>query len=271
MGDENNPEQLPPNRKKEWLFLLKEHYGKIFVASCFTLIFFLPAYIFFVLMSFSYNSIAEPTSGDTLSFILTTFSINIPLSMIASLGLGSLFGYFKRMVRGESLDFGEYFAVIKDNWARLLFLGFAFGVLLFVTAFACTYYSLSTLDTFPKYLLIGASILLFVLLFGYGMVLLFFQLHYDLTLKSWFSDGGKLYLHRSLMYILFSLGLIFLYDWPFFLSGVLQVLFLSINVLFLVAPISLLFSLYVAFRFDEDINKKLFPKEYRKGLRKGSN
>ncbi len=171
LGDDHEV-QLPRTRREAFRFYSKMHFGKLMACGVLTSLFFLPALLWLYSANYTKSQQLEALlSADggreaygqiLLQHAGSDFLVLIPLVAIFFVGLAGLFGLCKRMAFYQSSGYREYFLAIQRNGFQSALCGLLFGLSLFFLSYNVTYYQVSTLSAVARGLLVGFSILQFV-------------------------------------------------------------------------------------------------------------
>lgn len=125
---------LPTTRTKQFRFVFKTRFGVIFRANLLAALFCVP-YIIWELLSGAYvNNFVEGMeaaeyASNLLYLTLLQYGTEIPLLMLAFVGLAGIYYVVRRLCWGQSVkivaDFGRG---IKQSWLQFMFLGLLTGV-----------------------------------------------------------------------------------------------------------------------------------------------
>ncbi len=263
----DEPEELPESRFKQFFWVIKENYGKLFLFNVFTFIFAIPLVITFIIMSYGMSQ------TDDLSLIFRYYFffglLLIPSIVFFGIGLSGLFYSIRKMIWVEEINIKTYFLGIKNNYKRFILIFLGLGISLEINLIDVFYYTnLSILSPIINYLLIGLGITQFVVILMMSLYQMGLEVRYSTTIKQMIKNSFKLSVANLFKNIIFfTIGLI-----PFvsivFIPGVIQIIIISIDLFIGIALFVLIISEYLCYVFDKEINNSLYPEYYLKGLKR---
>ena len=278
LGDDR-PERLPGDRKEAFSFYGKMHFWKLLLCGVMTSVFFLPALTWLYSANFAkaqqlaalipgQEGYLEAYSQILLQHAFSDYLALTPLIALFFVGLAGLFGICKRMIFCQSSGYGEFFRAIRSNGLQSAACGAVFGISLFFLSFNFSYYQVSTLPEMVKGLLIGLSILQFVVVAMLEVYLLCGLAVYTNTAKQHILNGIK-----------FTFGLFWKNLWvmglcvsPLILTVLVpspwQLILLSLLPAFYVGFAALAMTCYCSTVFDQYINPTLGEEYVGIGLEK---
>lgn len=270
---------LPHSRRAAFFFYGKEHFWKLLLCGVMTSVFFLPALFWMYSANFAkaqqlaalipgQDGYLEAYSQILLQHAFSDSLALIPLTALFFVGLAGLFGICKRMILCQSSGCGEFFRAIRSNGLQSAACGAVFGISLFFLSFNYSYYQVSTLPEMVKGLLIGLSILQFVVVAMLEVYLMCGLAVYTNAAKQHILNGIK-----------FTFGLFWKNLWvmglcalPLILTVLIpspwQLILLSLLPAFYVGFAALAVTCYCSAVFDQYINPTLGEEYVGIGLEK---
>lgn len=278
LGDDL-PERLPSDRREAFSFYGKMHFWKLPLCGVMTSVFFLPALIWMYSANFAkaqqlaalipeQEGYLEAYSRILLQHAFRDYLIMIPLMALSFVGLAGLFGICKRMIFYQSSGYGEFFRAIRSNGLQSAACGAVFGLSLFFLSFNISYYHVSTLSGVVTGLLIGLSLLQFVVVAMLEIYLLCGLAVYTNTAKQHVLNGIK-FVFGLFWKNLWAMGLCVL---PLILTVLIpspwQMILLSLLPVFYAGFAALALTCYCNAVFDRYINPSLGDEYVGIGLAK---
>ncbi|MCR4562036.1 MAG: hypothetical protein K5694_02380 [Bacilli bacterium] len=264
IGQENN---LPENR---WQLLgdcLRFRFFDIVGVSLLTTLFYLPSIFWIIFCSYQ----TELFKVDNVPMVALEYGINAILLMIAGLGMGGLFNYFKKMVFGEGATLpGDFFEGLKNNAKQFLGIYFIIGLLyavLRVDICALTFgsgFDAVLLGVFEGLSYAAFFIFLLALFFAQTQAII-----YKDSVMKFFWNGIRFIFGAILTNIpMFIVTFLPFLVYEFVPFNVATYISIAIMAVFYMGFMGLVFTEYSYYLFDKSINKNAFQSIYRKGLRK---
>ncbi|MEG2158519.1 MAG: hypothetical protein RRY18_01435 [Clostridia bacterium] len=203
-----------------------------------------------------------------LGYSLKTYLILIPFVMFFFVGLAGMFSLVKRICFCQASNFYYYFEGIKKNWFHFVMWGLIVGVSLFFLCFNINYYNASQMNQIFKGVLIGFSILQFVLI----CVATMYFLTGDVTYNYKFFQSVKNAFLFAFNGLFVNLGVAVLGLIPFFVTLLIpspfQLLALAVLGLFYLGVLPMFWNCFAQSVYDKCINFQLGTEFGGRGLRK---
>lgn len=269
---------LPANRPQQFKFVMRTRFGMIFRETMLCSLFWLPLLVWSLVSSLYFQRYVASLSVDEyfsrlINLSLLQFGVEIPMFMIAFVGLAGLFYTVKRICWGQSLrvvaDFG---AGIKNNWLHFLILGTLGGVLNLVMRYLITALFLMTaaMEALLWGLAITALILLAIVLavvFMYACCMItLYRTSFMVLLKNCFILCFKK-LWSSIGINVLSLSLVLPFAiMPWFIAKIIGIALAIVISIGFAATVQTVFCHGV---FDKYINAKSYPDYMNIGLASG--
>lgn len=271
-------ERFPKNRKRLFLYLIKNKLSKIYKNHLLTALFFLPL-ICWAIMSMGYsdwffNLEAKEGLSHLVEYWFTTYVTAIPLWVLAFVGLSGGLNVIRKLAWSDPLIIKtDFFKGIKLSGKQMAIIGLIWGVLFAILRYFIDwlgfYYRVFD-DSYSVVFGIFVCIFLILVLIGITSYACCMASIYNVTFKELILGAFKLYFADFFM----ATGVIILCLLPFLL---LNMIGLAITTL-ISYLISLGLGIGVAIippflvcqhTFDRVINKKDYPGYYGRGLSYG--
>ncbi len=269
---------LPKNRRELFIFLFKNNFWELVKVSLLTFLFFIPL----LLWDFSFNAYIlsaeeilkeiDPTLIPTQKLILKAIFglVQIPLFIIATIGLSGAIGIIQKLIYDEVTIFKyQFFHSIKENWKRNI--GYSLFVSIPNLFMIINFYFFQSVSL-PSFIeIFNLVIIFFVLLVGIFMYL------YSMVQNNIYTLINKKLIKNSFLFsiILFPKNLIisFLALLPFIIMNLAQLLGVKLFLICLIMFILLSYSVIIVLLFLNSIFDKYIhsykKKDFvNKGLRR---
>lgn len=265
---------LPRTRFAQFKHCMRTRFGVLFRINMLAALFFVPLAVWDLLVSGYISSLASDLPqaeyvARTLSLTLLRFGSEIPLIMLAFVGLSGLMYVTRRVCWGESIkiiaDFGKG---IKQSWLQFLLLGLVtggvwLGIRVAIGQSAVMLASNPTLYTF----IIVASVLLAVVC---AVALMF-----AINMSSLYNIGfGRLVFNSLLLAFkraIVGIGIVIVSLLPVLVFAlmpwaIVQIVGYCVDAVFSLGFAALIQTVYCHSVFDDVINQSFYPEYVRIGL-----
>lgn len=262
----SSPILYATNRYKQFGWILKREYGKLFLFNVFSFLFAIPIILVLIFLSYAVNSAENVTLA--FRYLFNIGLLIIPSLLIFSIGMSGLNYAIRNLIYVDLCPIRTYFEGIKKNIKRFLLIYLLLGLSMFIMLIDVYYYTnISNLNIMINTILSILGIVQFIIIFIMSIYQSNIEVRYINTLKQLLSNSFKLTIGHLFKNILFISILICPLLIMLILPGVYQILVLSIYMFIGLAISTLGISLYISDIFDNDINKIMYKELYRKGLK----
>ncbi len=268
-------DDLPATRPKQFKFVLRTRLGVILRLSILASLFFVPFAVWDILSSgYVASTVADMKAAEYLSrliqLVLLRYGTEIPLIMIACIGLAGLLYCVRRICWGQSIRiFADFGKGIKQSWGQFVLLGLLSGIVNVLTNYIFRF-CLLTMDSGNS---LGLSVAMaLAVLFGIVWIIAMmfalcqcslYELRFGrLMINSFILTFKRLF--RSFLFCMLSLAPILVFTlmpWAF-----IKIIGYAFAALFALGFAATLQTVYCHGVFDEFINKKSYPEFVRIGM-----
>lgn len=264
---------LPKSRKKQFLYLLKTRFNKLFYINLLVLLFALPLMLWHTLCltySFSFGDITAENIGRYMSFIVYYKAIpNVFLTIVAFLGVAGGLHIIRLISWGEPISLIKtFFRGIKLSIRQFTIIGFIAGIVAAIYDFAFTMVSYTAGDSpFVTGMSFCGLLLSAIIMFSISVFLLTLCSTYNIKLTTALKNSIILFVKnifgtlKTLCITILPIAIIFAVG-NIYLDLIAQVVLGLFGFSYCIMKISL----YTNEFYDEYINIKDYPEFYRKGL-----
>ena len=265
---------LPPTRKKQFLYILKNNWMNLFYLNLIVFIFFLPFIAYYAMSTIYISKIVS--SLESKDYLLQLFPIScfqyLPLAFLLIIGFIGASGanfVIRKMLFDEVIDFKNDFKKgIKYSWKQYAFLGFVLGLILLINNYASQYVLLLGLDPFIAIVLYVLVLIVFIILLISIMYMANLSTLYVMNNFMLIKSGLLLSIKELPRNILvFAASFLPIFIWVSFSYIFVKIITPILLIIFGFSLILLAFCELSMFSFDKYINEKSYPDFYRKGLR----
>lgn len=263
---------LPSTRRKQFFYIFKRNYLKLFYYNLLIALCFLPALVYYIMARDYISNLFYNKDITTIKANLLSISLirDLPTGILIMLGFLILPGFtyiIRRLMWDEVVIFKTDFKKgLKNSYKQFLFIGFLTGLMLFVFG-----YGLSTLLCSGLTLLVQIMIIVMLILFAILCIIsMMYMMNlaslYNLTNLQLITYAFKL----TLKDLLKNLGIFLITFVPVFIWLAFTKIFnlTTIFILFIYGYIYIMlaFGELTMYSFDKYINVKQYPDFVRKGL-----
>lgn len=254
---------LPKNRFEQFWSILRYHTFEVVFASNLTLLFLIP-----LIAWLGFTSNVEIFQENTMANILLVYGILAVTIGVGGIGVSGGLYFFKKLLFGEGVELNQdFFKGIKENWKRGFADFFLIGIFYLLLHLLSGALALGYFSNGYNIFFLGVSYAFFFIL---SMVFLF-----HLVIGIFFDGKFLIQLWSSFRFVLatlykgigiFAVILIpfIVYEFvPYRLADYLDIVFVAVIHAGLSELLLIQFANHI---FDQSVNKKDFPQNYRKGL-----
>lgn len=265
---------LPSTRRKQFFYIFKRNYLKLFYYNLLIALCFLPALVYYIMArdyiaNLFYNKDIETLKANLLSISLIR---DLPTGILIMLGFLILPGFtyiIRRLMWDEVVIFKTDFKKgFKNSYKQFLFIGFLTGLILFVFGYGINTLLCSEFSPLIQIMIIVMLILLAILYIIAMMYMINLASLYNLTNMQLIINSFKLTIKDLLKNIgVFLITFVPVFVWMGF-TKIFNVVTIFILFIYGYIYIMLAFGELTMYSFDKYINVKQYPDFVRKGLSK---
>lgn len=257
---------LPRTRRAQFLDCFKMNYMVILKCGLILFAFAMPLIGFCLFMDFYYVAIMQKaTEAVEQTQLLFFYFYNIGVVILflpIIVGLSGVMHVLRNFIWGEGLFFSKDIAEgIKENAGKNVVFSIIFGLIYLISYFIYSMFGVPVVSYFPL------ALFAFVF-FPIYLWVLFLNNNYESKYSQLLKNGTFFYVKSlgwSLLGVLIPLVLIASIFIPFYFVW-LKYIFVSLFFVFVLPIVLLAMTLYSMSKFDEHINKEIYPDHYLKGL-----
>ncbi len=266
---------LPKTRKKQFFYILKNNWLKLFYLNLILFTFFLPFIIYYAVSTIYIYQTTSSLNNE--EYILQLFSMTVfqyvPLVFFLIIGFMGTSGVnfiIRKMMFDEVVDIKSDFKKgFKYSYKQFAFIGLFLGIVMFVKRYSTPYIMYSDVSPFLQIMLLVMIEIVYVLLIICVMYMANLATLYVMNNFMLIKSGLILAIKELFRNVaIFIITFIPLFIWIDFSYVALMMITPLLLIIFGFSYLLLSFGLLSMYSFDKYVNEKNYPDFYRKGLSK---
>ena len=204
---------LPKTRKELMKTVVKDDFYLLAEVSLLLFLFSIPLAVVFIGEILMISAASNPDASTVFSICFFCGLIEIPLFGLRYIARNAAYGVMKKRAFNETGYIGElFFGGVKKGWLRGFIAGCILGMIVFVWQTASVYVIAFNSNTWIKGLGIGATTLLFMIVYGAVEYFLAVDNYYELAFTGALKNGFSfaiMHFPLTLLYFAVTMGLPF--------------------------------------------------------------
>ena len=265
---------LPSTRRKQFFYIFKRNYLKLFYYNLLIALCFLPALCWYIMARDFLEMLPQLDDIENIKANLLQISLiqDLPTAIFIMLGFLILPGFtyiIRKLMWDEVVVFKTDFKKgFKNSYKQFLFIGFLAGLVLFFFGYGLNTLFISELNPVVMIAVLAILIIITVLFIIAMMYMMYLSSLYNLTNLQMVLYAFKLTikdLFKNLGMFFITFALIFIWLW---FTKIFNVITIFVLFIYGYIYIMLAFGELTMYSFDKYINVKQYPDFVRKGLSK---